>query len=54
MSEVARERRPPYVAVIGDGALQGPDAHRLLEWAGEIGLSWREPQRRWSPVVWVA
>ena len=54
MTELTAKLRPPYVAVIGDGALQGPDAHRLLELAGEIGLSWREPQRRWSPVVWVA
>ncbi|CAN5199214.1 TIGR00725 family protein [soil metagenome] len=38
MSEVARELRPPYVAVIGDGEPRGPDAHRLLEWAEEIGL----------------
>jgi hypothetical protein len=29
--------RPPYVAVIGDGDPRGPDAHRLLEWAEEIG-----------------
>jgi uncharacterized protein (TIGR00725 family) len=32
------EPRPPYVAVIGDGDPRGPDAHRLLEWAEEIGL----------------
>ncbi|MDQ4036319.1 MAG: TIGR00725 family protein [Chloroflexota bacterium] len=38
MSELAREARPPYVAVIGDGDPRGPDAHRLLEWAEEIGL----------------
>ena len=37
MSELAREPRPPYVAVIGDGEPRGPDAHRLLEWAEEIG-----------------
>jgi uncharacterized protein (TIGR00725 family) len=30
--------RPPYVAVIGDGDPRGPDAHRLLEWAEEVGL----------------
>jgi hypothetical protein len=29
--------RPPYVAVIGDGDPRGPDAHRILEWAEEIG-----------------
>lgn len=29
--------RPPYVAVIGDGEPRGPDAHRLLEWAEEVG-----------------
>lgn len=38
MSELAREPRPPYVAVIGDGDPRGPDAHRILEWAEEIGL----------------
>lgn len=29
--------RPPYVAVIGDGDPRGPDAHRMLEWAEEVG-----------------
>ena len=29
--------RPPYVAVIGDGDPRGPDAHRLLESAEEVG-----------------
>ncbi len=38
MSEVAREPRPPYIAVIGDGEPRGPDAHRILEWAEETGL----------------
>ena len=38
MSERAREPRPPYVAVIGDGDPRGPDAQRILEWAEEIGL----------------
>jgi len=38
VSEVASVLRPPYVAVIGDGEPRGPDAHRLLEWAEEIGL----------------
>jgi uncharacterized protein (TIGR00725 family) len=38
MSELVRESRAPYVAVTGDGDPRGPDAHRLLEWAEEIGL----------------
>jgi len=29
--------RPRYVAVIGEGDPRGPDAHRLLEWAEEVG-----------------
>ena len=29
--------RPPVVAVIGDGDPRGPEAHRLLEWAEEVG-----------------
>jgi hypothetical protein len=29
--------RPPYVAVIGDGEAIGPDAHRILAWAEEVG-----------------
>jgi len=29
--------RQPYVAVIGDGDPRGPDAHRLLEAAEEVG-----------------
>ena len=29
--------RPPYVAVIGDGEPVGPDAHRILAWAEEVG-----------------
>jgi uncharacterized protein (TIGR00725 family) len=37
MSDRPDDQRPPYVAVIGDGDPQGPDAHRLLEWAEEIG-----------------
>lgn len=37
MPERVAGQRPPYVAVIGDGDPQGPDAHRLLEWADEIG-----------------
>ena len=27
----------PVVAVIGDGDPRGPDAHRVLEWAEEVG-----------------
>ncbi len=38
MAEHVRELRPPYIAVIGDGETRGPDAHRLLDWAEEIGL----------------
>lgn len=38
MSEHPAKRRPPHVAVVGDGEPRGPDAHRLLEWAEEIGL----------------
>jgi uncharacterized protein (TIGR00725 family) len=30
-------RRPPYVAVIGEGDPRGPDAQRMLDWAEEIG-----------------
>src|SRR5687767_14276342 len=37
MSETLARPRPPYVAVIGDGDPRGPDAHRLLEWAEEVG-----------------
>lgn len=29
--------RPRHVAVIGDGDPRGPEAHRLLEWAEEVG-----------------
>lgn len=29
--------RPRFVAVIGDGDPRGPDAHRILEWAEEVG-----------------
>ncbi|MFN2418211.1 MAG: TIGR00725 family protein [Candidatus Limnocylindria bacterium] len=38
MSEAMRETRPLYVAVIGDGDPRGPDAHRILEWAEEVGI----------------
>jgi uncharacterized protein (TIGR00725 family) len=37
VSERGPRLRPPYIAVIGDGDPHGPDAHRLLEWAEEIG-----------------
>ncbi|HEU4862313.1 MAG TPA: hypothetical protein VFU44_00910, partial [Candidatus Limnocylindria bacterium] len=37
VSERGHRLRPPYIAVIGDGEPRGPDAHRLLEWAEEIG-----------------
>lgn len=37
MSELIAPRRPPHVAVIGEGDPRGPDAHRLLEWAEEAG-----------------
>ena len=37
MSETLARPRPPYVAVVGDGDPRGPDAHRLLEWAEEVG-----------------
>ena len=29
--------RPAYVAVVGDGDPRGPDGHRILEWAEEVG-----------------
>lgn len=37
MSEPRPFTRPPYVAVIGDGDPRGPEAHRLLELAEEVG-----------------
>src|SRR5687767_11657580 len=37
VSERPAGPRPPFVAVIGDGDPQGPDANRILEWAEEIG-----------------
>ncbi len=48
MPERAADPRPPYVAVIGDGDPQGPDAHQVLEWAEEIG---RELARAGATVV---
>ena len=37
MSQPTPRPRPPHVAVIGDGDPRGPDAHRILEWAEEVG-----------------
>jgi len=37
MADPQAPARPPFVAVIGDGDPRGPDAHRLLEWAEEVG-----------------
>ena len=37
MTELTAKLRPPYVAVIGDSDPRGPDAHRILEWAEEVG-----------------
>ena len=37
MDDHPARARPPYVAVIGDGDPRGPDAHRILEWAEEVG-----------------
>jgi hypothetical protein len=37
MAEPPRRARPPVVAVIGDGDPRGPDAHRILEGAEEVG-----------------
>lgn len=37
MAEPGGPARPPTVAVIGDGDPRGPDAHRILEWAEEVG-----------------
>jgi uncharacterized protein (TIGR00725 family) len=34
---VEPRQRQPHVAVIGDGDPRGPEAHRLLEWAEEVG-----------------
>lgn len=39
MPEPIAPLRPPYIAVIGDGDPRGPDAHRMLEWAEEVGQS---------------
>lgn len=37
MAEPTARPRQPYVAVIGDRDPRGPDAHRILEWAEEVG-----------------
>jgi hypothetical protein len=37
MNQPAQRVRPPHVAVIGDGDPRGPEAHRILEWAEEVG-----------------
>lgn len=37
MSERLALPRAPYVAVIGDGDPRGPDAHRILDMAEEVG-----------------
>ena len=37
MTDSSVAPRSPFVAVIGDGDPRGPDAHRILEWAEEVG-----------------
>ena len=37
MTDPSVAPRSPFVAVIGDGDPRGPDAHRILEWAEEVG-----------------
>jgi uncharacterized protein (TIGR00725 family) len=37
MSDPLAPVRPPHVAVIGEGDPRGPDAHRILDWAEEVG-----------------
>ena len=37
MSEPRIPTRVPFVAVIGDCDPRGPEAHRVLDWAEEIG-----------------
>ncbi len=37
MTQPTPQRRPLHVAVIGDGDPRGPEAHRTLEWAEEVG-----------------
>ena len=38
MAETLHRTRTPIVAVIGDAEPKGPDAHRVLEWAEEVGV----------------
>lgn len=37
MTQATPRPRAPHVAVIGDGDPRGPEAHRILEWAEEVG-----------------
>jgi uncharacterized protein (TIGR00725 family) len=37
VSDRPLQERTRFVAVVGDGDPRGPDAHRLLEWAEEVG-----------------
>jgi uncharacterized protein (TIGR00725 family) len=37
MPDPTTAKRPPYVAVIGDGDPRGPDAHRILDLAEQVG-----------------
>jgi uncharacterized protein (TIGR00725 family) len=37
VAEPTARPRQPYVAIIGDRDPRGPDAHRILEWAEEVG-----------------
>lgn len=37
MADPIAGTRPRYVAVIGDGDPRGPDSHRIMEWAEEVG-----------------
>ena len=37
MTQPTPHPRSPHVAVIGDGDPRGPEAHRILEWAEEVG-----------------
>jgi uncharacterized protein (TIGR00725 family) len=37
MNDLPASTRQPFVAVIGDGDPRGPEAHRILEWAEEVG-----------------
>ncbi len=37
MTQPTPRPRPAHIAVIGDGDPRGPEAHRILEWAEEVG-----------------